>query len=639
MGPGEGARVLSLTAFGQQPVALRTSADVVFAGPVITSDRPTPLDGQFSTDGGDRALLLGLSFAPPDLRSVLAPAAVANAAAPAGGATAPAASVPALVFPLALPLPAGGALPTCALRINFGGRCLTGASDAAGLVPRSVANCRATAHVSTTLSQSPYAGVSFLQTNADAPAAAAALLNRTVNASTEGDVLSAPFLTVATSSGADGLVFETPPGVGVNISVSLSVLDGAGRELWRSNAVRQRAGQCGPVGTALTPPPPHPHVAQVNFSYDPPGIIRTQPSPLFVSAPGGSAAVGAAVTTASAFALTLHCKNVGRLADVTADDTVSVVVGGVVCASAQRVILRGLDVLQCSLPATAVVGYKNLTVTVAGQTAFIPPTDPRTVLVVCAPGSFGHTGEACAPCPAGATCAGYVANAGADLRAAALNGSTPPFLIGSVEVDAAGLHTYPAPLTGWFNLNGTSAWARERGAISFVAAAYHCDAIFPCLLLVVSGCPPGQGFPGRDVCVVPCIPSEACIGANVCAPGYVSRAPLFRCGYCAPGFYRSNAVCVPCPTSPAGLVVGFALVAIAGAGAAYYADRKKINVAFVAIGIDYAQVRVIIATRDWGAATTRAAPPTFRYLPFSQMPRLPGRRHCCSFSTFCRHLT
>ena len=108
---------------------------------------------------------------------------------------------------------------------------------------------------------------------------------------------------------------------------------------------------------------------------------------------------------------------------------------------------------------------------------------------------------------------------------------------------------------------------------------------------VASACPPGQTFPGRDVCVVPCIPVGACLGDNACAPGYASKAPLFRCGYCAPGFYRSNDACILCPDSPAGLVIGFVLIAIAGAAAAYYADKKKINVAFVAIGVDYAQVR------------------------------------------------
>lgn len=157
---------------------------------------------------------------------------------------------------------------------------------------------------------------------------------------------------------------------------------------------------------------------------------------------------------------------------------------------------------------------------------------------------------------------------------------------------------------------------------------------------VVSGCPPGQGFPGRDVCVVPCIPAEACIGANICAPGYVSQAPLFRCGYCAKGFYRSNAACVPCPTSPAGLVVGFALAAIAGAGAAYYADRKKINVAFVAIGIDYAQVEHAARARSEDSCRLVTAPlpsllSVVRFSRSSPTRKLRGRPRCCSFSTSC----
>lgn len=449
---------MSLTAFGQQPLSARTAADFLYSGPVITGGRPAPLDRQFSTDGGDRALLSGAFFAPPDVRSLL------------GTAASPTSFGAALAFPLALPLPAGGALPTCALRINFGRRCVTGASDAAGLVPRSVADCSASARVTALLAPSPYAGVGFLQTNADDPAGAATLLNVTANASIAVGLLGAPFLSVAASpSASDTLVFETPPGVGVNLSVSLSVLDFAGRELWRSNSVRRWGPLAMGGGTSRLYPPLCPPRRSTSPT-TPPGIILTQPSPLFVSAPGGAAAAGVAVTTASSFALTLQCKNVGRLADAVADEAVSVVVGGIVCAAAQRVVLRGVNALQCSLPATAVVGYKNVTVTVAGQTAFVPPTDPRTVLVVCAPGSFGRTGEACAPCPAGATCAGYLANAGADLRAAAANGSAPPFFVGGVEVAAAGLHTYPTPITGWFNLNGTSAYGRWGSGVEAVDA-------------------------------------------------------------------------------------------------------------------------------------------------------------------------
>lgn len=167
------------------------------------------------------------------------------------------------------------------------------------------------------------------------------------------------------------------------------------------------------------------------------------------------------MTTATSFSLTIQGQNFGRLADSLSwsanERAIAVAVGGVACAPVSRVVVGGVDVLQCSIPMSAVVGYKNLSVTIAGQTAFIPPTDPRTVLVVCASASFGRTGETCAPCPVGSTCAGYVANAGVDLRSAvgSRNG-TLPFFLGGVEVDFAGLHTYPSPISGFFNLNGTS---------------------------------------------------------------------------------------------------------------------------------------------------------------------------------------
>ena len=124
------------------------------------------------------------------------------------------------------------------------------------------------------------------------------------------------------------------------------------------------------------------------------------------------------------------------------------------------------------------------------------------------------------------------------------------------------MHTYPQPIPGFYNLNGSQATA----------------------------CPPGQAFSGRDVCLVSCLPIDACVGANACAEGYESKAPLFRCGSCASGYYNNDGVCVRCPSSSAAIIVGMSLMICVGAAGAYWLDKRNINVAFVSIGMDYAQV-------------------------------------------------
>ena len=55
-----------------------------------------------------------------------------------------------------------------------------------------------------------------------------------------------------------------------------------------------------------------------------------------------------------------------------------------------------------------------------------------------------------------------------------------------------------------------------------------------------------------------CIPPEACPGfGNPCTDGYTGK----KCGFCARGFYRSNTVCLACPSSvPLSLAFGSILL-------------------------------------------------------------------------------
>jgi hypothetical protein len=91
---------------------------------------------------------------------------------------------------------------------------------------------------------------------------------------------------------------------------------------------------------------------------------------------------------------------------------------------------------------------------------------------------------------------------------------TPPL---SFQIDVAGVHTYPSPKAGFFNLNGSMA----------------------------SACPAGMQVPSRDVCLVGCL-DEACIGDNRCSEAYTSKPPLFRCSSCAKGFYNNGCVACAC---------------------------------------------------------------------------------------------
>lgn len=175
-------------------------------------------------------MVSGTFFPLPDIRT------------PSGSASMIASRI--IHFPLALPIAPGVDLPMCALRINFGALCITGASDPTGKVPPSVADCSAAAPVTLIPQQSLYSRVAFLQSNAANASAAAMLLNLTgdFNATSwaaASAFLSYPFLTVALPpTNSDSLLFFTPPGVGTGINISLSILDDKSHELWRSNVVR-----------------------------------------------------------------------------------------------------------------------------------------------------------------------------------------------------------------------------------------------------------------------------------------------------------------------------------------------------------------------------------------------------------------
>jgi hypothetical protein len=213
-----------------------------------------------------------------------------------------------------------------------------------------------------------------------------------------------------------------------------------------------------------------------------------------------------------------------------------------------------LTVVAANMPA----GYHNLTYYVASQLGATSATPTKAALLTsCAPGLltsykvtdagpwggyFGRAGETCAPCPAGAICVGF------DTRRGPQNVVDP------------GVHMYPIPVIGFYNMNTSDALTSGMDA----------------------ACPPAVAalFPGRkDVCIVRCDPPEACLGDNVCAPQYTSDAPYYRCATCARGFYKRATTCVKCPDSVAAVVVVAILIILGGGGVAYFLNKARINIA------------------------------------------------------------
>jgi len=222
--------------------------------------------------------------------------------------------------------------------------------------------------------------------------------------------------------------------------------------------------------------------------------------------------------------------------------SVNVTVGTLPCANAQwvrdsnpRYSCRSLSdaggyrqcpYLTCDAAADT-VGLKNVSVTVAEQTVQYTTLDAK-VLYQCESGFYGQTGELCTACPDGAVCAGVQAE--------------------------------PVSAAGWWMSTAPTPDAR-------------CS---PNVQQTRSTCP----------YFLPCEPKDACLGENECAGGYTGD----RCSACATNYYRLNGECKKCPNNAWLLIVGFLLACVVLCMAGYVVNRKRINISFVSIGVDYFQV-------------------------------------------------
>lgn len=191
----------------------------------------------------------------------------------------------------------------------------------------------------------------------------------------------------------------------------------------------------------------------------------------------------------------------------------------------------GLPFITCTT-ARDVVGPKSAVVTIADVDGETL-VEEQKFMATCLVSEYGRTGELCLPCPRGAVCSG----SNVDLR------SEPGW---------------------WLDLQDTP----------------------------TPKCPPERQ--NRTACdvMLPCEPNVACTGNNTCAVGYTAD----RCSECVKGkYYRLDGECIKCPNNPWVLIVGALAALVCVIAAAYVLNRKSVNIAHLAIIVDYCQVLAIFA--------------------------------------------
>lgn len=146
----------------------------------------------------------------------------------------------------------------------------------------------------------------------------------------------------------------------------------------------------------------------------------------------------------------------------------------------------------------------------------------------------------------------------------------------------------------WPCTRGASCWLRSRALFALHLQSLpgfwrfnlsvpdsRCDALRNGETRRAAGCP----------YFAACAPAESCLGNNTCADGYTGA----RCALCADGYYRFNASCAPCPSSPWAVIVGFTVGALAALGISYGLNKSGISLTLIAVGVDYAQVLSVFA--------------------------------------------
>ena len=196
---------------------------------------------------------------------------------------------------------------------------------------------------------------------------------------------------------------------------------------------------------------------------------------------------------------------------------VHIIVGNNTCSNADHV---SDQLLECTTPEDT-VGYKNLTVHVAGQMRHWPEEE-EIMLMMCHYGYYGQFGEYCTECPIGAICPGKL--------------EEPYSIFGWWR----GFYQSPQPQCSEERFEEKRCWE-----------------------------------------MLPCMPQDSCLGNNTCDVGYTG----YRCAECIKGkYYRIDGRCRECPQNMwmIPVVLGVVLVGLAVGG--YYLNKKRVNLAFLAVG-------------------------------------------------------
>lgn len=338
--------------------------------------------------------------------------------------------------------------------------------------------------------------------------------------------------------------------------------------------------------------------ASTTFSYDPPYISYVTPN-----TPDGTGET-----------IQIHGKNFGETS--VSAGVARILIDGLVC-SRTKVGTAYLDIwndgggvpyLLCTTPEVT-VGPKSINVTVAQQTTYYSPADGK-ISFKCGNSHYGQT--------AGTI---YVTDAGycedeCDLEEGETCGTvqSPNGIINCALITRHDEYCLPCPI-GSRCLAQTSITPVEPISL---AGYYRLDLRDTEYDVACS-----TRRTHRDIYCYkfePCSPSKACEGNNTCAKGYtgtkcahccdVSESHIVRNGKRTKNpechdddgvqllFYRRHGECVECPTNFLLVACLVVAVVLASGIAVYVLKKKKVDMAVVAIGIDYLQVLSLFASAD-----------------------------------------
>jgi hypothetical protein len=290
--------------------------------------------------------------------------------------------------------------------------------------------------------------------------------------------------------------------------------------------------------------------------------------------------------------------------DASGGDVSAIQFGKLNCNGTKWAGLSSLDEkLKCFLPMDT-VGPKSVQISVAGQTTKYDASEwssssgRRLYSARCPINFFGDEGEFCYECPFALDKGGVtIVDSRGDKQhlASCVGGNVNP-------VAKSGFYLHKVyKQCGTTNIrctNTTDCSDDLECSYDNVPGSEYCNATMK---------------ENRNYCtyVLPCDPLEACDSSNQCSivpegvrdpntnreldpHGYsnVTLGGKFvpRCGACASGYFRVGGLCELCPKNIKMIAVFFFCAIIAVSICGYIMNRYKVNLAILAIGVDYAQI-------------------------------------------------